>query len=96
MRFPNASENISLADLFFQNKGGGGGERGEGDGRVSNNLTEGSGSARFLACSCSLSSTPDSVDTYGMIWLLVFSFCSHQLSPNIDNINVIFSIIQKT
>ena len=65
-------------------------------GGVSKNLTEGSGSARFLTCSCGLSSTPDSVDTCGLIWLLVFSFCSHQLSPNIDNINVIFSIIQKT
>ena len=91
---PNDSHYVSLENLVPNQFVGGG--RGEGDGRVSKNLTEGSGSARFLTCSCGLSSTPNSVDTCGLIWLLVFSFYSHQLSPHIDNINVIFSIIQKT
>ena len=34
---------------------------------VSKNLAEGSGSACLLTCSCGLSSTPDSVDTCGLI-----------------------------
>ena len=42
--------------------GGGGGDR-----RVSKNLAEGSGSACLLTCSCGLSSTPDSVDTCGLM-----------------------------
>ena len=46
-----------------RSKGLGGG----GDRRVSKNLAEGSGSACLLTCSCGLSSTPDSVDTCGLI-----------------------------
>ena len=47
-----------------RSKGLGGGGR---DRRVSKNLAEGSGSACLLTCSCGLSSTPDSVDTCGLI-----------------------------